>query len=260
MSRSSSTPPWSGVSTAIVTGAASGMGRLLAERLAGRGVHVHALDRDAEGLTALADGTGGIEPHPVDVTAAEGLEAVLKPLAPTTDLLVTAAAVGHTGRLEETAVSTFSRLITINYLGTVNTVAAILPAMTQRRRGRIVIFASMAGWVPAAGVGPYCATKSAVLTYAEVLRDETAASGIKVTCVCPPAVDTPLLDAMPEFKSGSSRLAKPLSAATVIDAIEEAVSRDRFWVFPDSLSKVLWRARRFTPGLLQAAMTRMRTG
>ncbi len=243
--------------TAVVTGAASGMGRILAARLARRGTTVHALDRDAAALASLASGDPStIVPHAIDVTDAAALDALLRPLAASVDLVVTAAGIGHTGRIAETEPATFARLMAVNYLGTVATIAPVLPAMIERGRGRIVLFASLAGWVPAPAHGPYNATKAALVMYAEVLRSELARTGVRVTCVCPPAVATPLLDAMPHTKPGL-RFVAPLVPEHVVDAVELAIERDRFWVFPDAGSKILWRIRRFTPRLLGAAIDRM---
>ena len=242
--------------TAIVTGAASGMGRILAARLARGGATVHALDRDAAALAVLASEQSAIVPHAIDVTDAAALEALLRPLADHVDLVVTAAGVGHTGPIAETAPATFARLMAINYLGTIATIAPLLPSMIERRHGRIVIFASLAGWVPAPAHGPYNATKAALVMYAEVLRSELAATGLRVTCVCPPAVATPLLDAMPHTKPGL-RFVAPMPPEKVIDAVERAIERDRFWVFPDAGSKILWRLRRLVPGLLGSAIDRM---
>ena len=243
-------------STALVTGAASGMGRILALRLAGAGTTVHALDRDADALEVLSKEHDNIVPHPVDVADASALAAVVAPLADTVELLVTAAGIGHTARLLDTDPATFERLMRVNYLGTVNTIGAVLPAMQAKRRGRIVVFASMAGWVPAVAHGPYNATKAALVMYAEVLRIETRGHGVHVHCVCPPAVDTPLLDAMPVSKAGLKYM-KAMTPGRVVDAIESAMEKDRFWVFPDASSKVMWRMRRYTPRVLDGLIRRM---
>ena len=241
---------------AIVTGAASGMGRLLSARLAASGTLVHALDREERALADLAAGSDGIRIHPVDVTDTTALAGVLRELAPTADLVVTAAAIGHTGRIVDTPVETFERIARVNYLGTVATIAPVLPAMLAARRGRIVLFASMAGWVPAPAHGPYNAMKAALVMYAEVLRQEVRSSGVRVHCVCPPAVATPLLDDMPAAKEALG-LVKALRPEAVVDAIERGVGRDRFWIFPDAGSKVMWRARRHTPRVLDAFVRRL---
>jgi short-subunit dehydrogenase len=246
----------SNASTALVTGAASGMGRILAERLARRGTRVHALDRDGDALEVLAKEHPTIVAHPVDVTDLAALEAVVRPLADEVDLLVTAAGIGHTGLLVDTPPALLERLMRVNYLGTVSTIAWVLPAMQAKRRGRSVVFASMAGWVPAREHAPYNATKAALVMYSEILQLEAGDSGIHVHCVCPPAVDTPLLDAMPASKAGLKYI-KAMTPERVVDAIESAMAADRFWVFPDTASKVLWRLRRHTPRLLHGIIRRI---
>ena len=243
-------------STALVTGAASGMGRILAVRLAEAGTTVHALDRDGDGLDVLAKEHDTVVPHPCDVTDSDALGAIVGPLAAEVDLLVTAAGIGHTARLVDTDPATFERLMRVNYLGTINTIAPVLPAMQASGRGRIVVFASMAGWVPAIAHGPYNATKAALVMYSEVLRIETRGTGVHVHCVCPPAVDTPLLDAMPVSKAGLKYM-KAMTPERVVDAIESAMEKNRFWVFPDAPSKLLWRLRRHTPRLLDGVIRRM---
>jgi len=242
--------------TAIVTGAASGMGRILAERLAQRSYRVHALDRDGAALEVLAKEADAVVPHQVDVTDTEALVSVLTPLADAADLVVTAAGIGHTAKIIDTPAETYARLMAINYLGTTTTVGAVLPAMLQRRSGRLVLFASMAGWVPAKAHGPYGATKAALVYYAEVLRAELRGTGVSVSCVCPPAVATPLLDDMPVAKQ-SLGLVKAMTPEAVVDAIEKAIDDDRFWVFPDATSKVMWRLRRHTPRVLDGAISRL---
>lgn len=242
--------------TAVVTGAASGMGRIIATRLARGGTTVHALDRDGDALELLAKEIDGIVAHPVDVTDAAALDAILAPLAADVDLLVTAAAIGHTGRIVATPFETFERLAKVNYLGTVATIAPLLPAMIAARRGRIVVFASMAGWVPAPAHGPYNSMKAALVMYSEVLRGEVARTGVKVHCVCPPAVSTPLLDDMPAAKDALG-LVKAMQPEAVVDAIEKAVRRGSFWIFPDVPSKVMWRIRRHAPRLLNAFVSRL---
>jgi short-subunit dehydrogenase len=114
----------------------------------------------------------------------------------------------------------------------------------------------MAGWVPAKAHGPYGATKAALVYYSEVLRSELAGTGVRVTCVCPPAVATPLLDDMPVAKN-SLGLVKAMQPAAVVDAIERAIDRDRFWVFPDATSKLMWRMRRYTPRVLDRAIAKL---
>jgi short-subunit dehydrogenase len=238
-----------GVQTALITGAASGIGQLMTLRLARTGVRVVAVDKDEEGLARLVAEQPTVVGVPLDVSDSEAVVATVGPWADSLDLVVVAAAVGYTGRIEETSVETFRRLMEVNYLGTVATVKAVLPAMRSRDDGHLVIFGSMAGWVPAPLHSAYSATKAAVVMHAEIVRQELRGTGVKLTCVCPPSVATPLLDAMPASRATTERV-KPLSTDQVVDAVESAVRHNRFWVFPDLTSKAVWRMRRLAPGPL----------
>ena len=79
-------------------------------------------------------------------------------------------------------------------MGTVHVVKATLPGMLKRHSGDLVLFASLAGWLPSSRFGAYSATKFAVVAFGETLAHENAGSGVRFLCVCPPIVDTPLLE------------------------------------------------------------------
>ncbi len=241
------------VKTAIVTGGGSGMGLEMVGRLAARGTEVIAVDRNISALEKLPRVTAVA----LDVTDENAVAEQLGPFAKRCDLLVHAAGIGFTGRVLDTPVDTFRTLISVNYLGTVATVSAVAPAMVRRGRGHIALFASIAGWVPAPSHGPYNATKAAVIMYAEVLKLEVALAGIHVTCICPPAVSTPLLDDMPAAKAVSTGIMKPLSSARVIDAVEKAIEKDQFYVFPDIGSKLEARLRRHAPRVLEFGIKKL---
>lgn len=235
------------MTTALVTGAGSGMGRLLAQRLAERGIEVTAVDRDAAGLSELE--SAGLATEVLDVTDADAIAALVA--GRLWDHLVTAAGIGHTGSVETTAPEVHRRLMEVNYLGTVNVVTAALPAMRAAGRGRITVFASLAGWVPAPEHGPYGATKAALVLWSQALRRELAGTGVEVTCVCPSAVATPLLDAMPAAKRGA-RYVRPATPEQIVAAVLTAMDRGRPWVFPRE-AKALQLLQRFTPRALDRA-------
>jgi short-subunit dehydrogenase len=121
--------------------------------------------------------------------------------------------------------------------------------MIARGRGDFVTFASLAGWIPTPHLGAYDASKFAVVAFSEVLYHENRRSGVRFACVCPPPVDTPLL----KQATSNPRIiadARPITPEQVLDAIEAALERGRFWVFPGRGSTTAWRVRRFLPGLL----------
>lgn len=242
---------------AIVTGAASGMGRAAAVRLARAGTKVAAVDWAASSLKDLEASQPGISAFECDVSDAEAVARAAEEIHERlgeVDRLVNAAGICLVGRAHEASSSDFRRVMEVNYLGTVHWVKAALPAMRARRSGEIVLFASIAGWMPTPVVPAYCASKFAVVGFAECLAEDVAGEGIRVLCVCPPGVDTAMLSTL--MASGAipekaTKLVKPLSPEAVIDAIEEALPSRRVFVFPGPGTTAMWRARRFAPGLLR---------
>jgi len=133
---------------ALITGAASGMGRLAAQTLADRGARVAGLDVDESGLAATAEGRDGISTYPADVTDPAALDVVVKQverdLGPI-DRVYNAAAIMPLGRLMEQDLALIHKIMEINYGGVVNVTRATLPAMLERGKGDMILFASMAG-------------------------------------------------------------------------------------------------------------------
>lgn len=236
---------------ALVTGAASGMGRLATRRLAAGGARVAALDVNEPGLRETRGDDERIRPLAVDVTdaravadAVRSIEAELGPI----DRVLNAAAIMPTDRLLDQDPELVSRIMAINYGGTVNVTLAVLPGMISRRRGDLVNFASVAGWMPTLHFGAYNASKFAVVAFTEVLAHENRGSGVRFACVCPPPVATPLLD---QAKSQPKVLTvlPPIAPETVLDAIERDLERGRLMVFPDRNAAITVWLRRHLPGL-----------
>jgi len=251
------------LNTAVVTGAASGMGRLVVEQLTARGVEVVTVDLDERALDEMAAADDRVFPLPCDVGDADQVLAAAKQALEhlgAVDRLVCAAGIGHGGSVLGASLDVLEQLVQVNYLGTVRWVHALAPAMVERGRGEIVLFASMAGWVPSPGMGPYCASKAAVVSLAESLHQELAPHGVRVLALCPPAVDTPMLDSF-MVEGGVSRrglkLVPPLPPEAVVDAIDPALRRGDIFAFPGSGTGALWRARRHTPGLVRALLRRL---
>lgn len=245
---------------ALITGAGRGMGQLAAWRLAERGTQVAALDVDEAGLATTAAQHATIRTFACDVTDRAAVEQVVKEVeADLGDIgrVMNAAGIARVGLLAEQDPDDILKLMAINYGGTVIVNAATLPQMLERGRGELVMFASLAGWIPQAKMGAYCATKFALVGYSESLWTENRHRGVKIACVCPPAVATPML---PDFYAApeNQKRAMPIPPDTVIDAIETALAKDRFLVLPHVSGKVIWRMRRHSPRLLRAIITSKR--
>ncbi len=243
---------------AMVTGGASGMGRIMALRMAGRGIRVAILDRDAEGLESCAGESEHITMHPCDVSdpqqVSEVIARVQESVGPI-DRAVHCAAVMPTARLADQDAGEIRRLMEVNYGGTVNVAKAVWPAMRERGAGELVIFGSAGGWVLVPECGAYCASKAAINAFTEVLIEETRGSGVHVMLVCPPLVDTPLLEqavATSNPKSIRDSIADKRFADPefMIDEVEKGLSRRTEILLPGTEAKVLVWARRLVPRLL----------
>jgi len=236
---------------AIVTGGASGMGQITARRLARQGAKVAIFDVNEKGLQDTAAESNNITAFRCDISSLQDVEAkvaqVAAELGPI-ELLVHAAALMPSHKLLDHTHEGMEKLFRINYFGTTYMVRAVLPAMMERGRGRIIAFGSIAGIALVPKMGAYCATKAAVNAYIEVLQNEIRKSGVRVHLVCPPAVNTPLVDqtiatdtpgSIIEAKK-SGRLADP---EKMIDAIEKGVRKDQDIIYPKEAKLLyLWRA------------------
>ncbi|MCB9728234.1 MAG: SDR family oxidoreductase [Deltaproteobacteria bacterium] len=243
---------------ALVTGAASGMGRIAARRLAMEGVSVALVDLNAEGLEETALARPGMHQYVCDVGDPEAVQEtvarVQSELGPI-ERVTHAAAIMPTAPVMEMPLDRIHTLMRVNYGGTVNIVKATLPAMLERRSGDLILFGSLAGHVLAPHFGPYSATKAAVNALAEILIEENRGSGVRILLVCPPMVNTPLLEQAATTSNPRSmqlgieqgRMASPVA---IIDAIEEALEKGRDILFPNTEAKVLYGLRRFAPRLL----------
>ncbi len=236
---------------AIVTGGASGMGQITARRLAKQGAKVAIFDVNEKGLHDTAAESNNITAYRCDISSLQDVEAkvaqVAAELGPI-ELLVHAAALMPSHKLIDHTHEGMEKLFRINYFGTTYIIRAVLPAMLERGRGRIIAFGSIAGIALVPKMGAYCATKAAVNAYIEVLQNEIRSSGVRVHLVCPPAVNTPLVDqtiatdtpgSIIEAKK-SGRLADP---EKMIDAIEKGVRKDQDIIYPKEAKLLyLWRA------------------
>ena len=236
---------------ALVTGGGSGMGQIIARRLATGGAVVAIFDVNEQALQETAAGVENIHGYRCDVSRLEEVNArvdeVGSELGPI-ELLVHAAALMPSHKLQEETHENMERLFRINYFGTTYMVRSVLSSMLERGSGRIIAFGSIAGIALVPNMGAYCATKAAVNAYMEVLQNEVRTSGVRAHLVCPPAVNTPLVDqtlatdspgSIVEAKT-SGRLADP---EKIVDAIEKGVRKDRDIIYPGEARLLyLWRA------------------
>jgi 2-hydroxycyclohexanecarboxyl-CoA dehydrogenase len=216
---------------AVVTGAASGIGRATAQALAGAGATVVVADIDPDkGETAAAAirrKDHRAEFMSVDMTDAASIgafaAAVQEKFGPV-DILVNGAGWGRTAPFWEGTPEFWSKLVALNLVGPMTLAKALLPAMMERGGGRIVNIASDAGRVGSLGETVYSAAKGGLIAFTKSLARETARYGISVNCVCPGPTDTPLMAAVPDKVKESLTKAIPFRRLGKPEEVADAVA------------------------------------
>jgi NAD(P)-dependent dehydrogenase (short-subunit alcohol dehydrogenase family) len=189
------------VKTAVVTGAASGIGRATALHLARDGYRVALVDLDASGAqetlrtiqsaagVAAAFQADVCDPHQLGVTVREVLASMGSP-----DLLVNVAGVGIAATVLDTSDQDWNRVIGTNLTGPFLLTRAILPLMLDAGSGVIVNVASIAGVVGLAARAAYCASKAGLIGLTRAVAADYAALGVRCVAVCPGTVETEWID------------------------------------------------------------------
>jgi short-subunit dehydrogenase len=187
--------------TVLVTGASSGIGQALAERLAADGSLVVLAARRADRLHQVADGIehdgGKARVEPMDVSDTTATVARIRALDAELggfDLVIANAGVGmkHKG-LPSYAWEAMANACHLNFCGAAATLTAVLPQMVERARGHVVGISSIASFTPIPGRGGYCAPKAGLSMLLECLRLELAGTGVHATAVHPGFVRTAMV-------------------------------------------------------------------
>ncbi len=191
--------------TALVTGAASGIGRATAETLAEAGAHVVGADLDearlAEMVKAVEAAGGSAEGVAMDVTSWDAVNAVAADVNGRhgrMDILVNVAGWDRIEPFMQNDEDFIEKIVSLNYLGQVRVAKAFLPPMIEAQQGMIVNVSSDAGRVGSMGETVYAGAKGGVIAFTKSLAREMARYGICVNCVCPGPTDTPLFAAQPD--------------------------------------------------------------
>lgn len=184
--------------TAIVTGAASGIGTAIARRLAKAGATVVIADINGEAATAVAATIPGALAVSMDVTSTASVQAAVDHVIAQTGqvhILVNNAGIGgKAAPLWEQNIDDWHRCIAINMDGVWNGCKAVMAHMRENKYGRIVNIASIAGKEGNPNMSAYSATKAAVIGFTKSIAKEVATDGICVNAVSPAVVRTPILE------------------------------------------------------------------
>ncbi len=204
---------------AIVTGAAGGIGNAIANRLAADGFAVALWDFDeaaAQKAAAEIESSGGraaalacdvSDRNQVDAAAAATGEQLGEVFA-----VVNNAGIDRLSLFKDSDPEDWKRIIDVNLFGVFNVTQAVLPAMLEAGRGRIVSISSDAARVGSTGEAVYSASKAGVLGFTKTLAREVARSGICVNAVCPGPTDTALLESVRQGPKGDKIIAGMIKA------------------------------------------------
>lgn len=178
----------------LVTGTASGIGRAVAQRLTDDGDHVHGIDLNASRLEDSPNGS--FVAHLGDVTSVEDWERVAKEARSEmggVDALVNVAGINFTTTVEKTSLEDWQRVLSVNLTSVFIGVKTLLADLRQSQ-GSIVIVSSVLGVAGRENYAAYSASKGGLIALARSLAVELGSSGVRVNCVCPGPIDTPMLD------------------------------------------------------------------
>jgi 2-hydroxycyclohexanecarboxyl-CoA dehydrogenase len=201
---------------AVVTGAASGIGRQTAEMMAQAGAHVILADLSAEKgeqeAARLRDTGLSASFAQVDVASDESVEAFARTVLGRHDvqILVNGAGFGKAQPFMENTADFWERIVDVNLMGPIKLTRALVTPMIEKRYGKIVNVASDAGRIGSSGETVYSGAKGGLIAFSKGLARELARYSINVNCVCPGPTETPMLDAIPENHREAFKRAIPM--------------------------------------------------
>ena len=250
--------------TALVTGASSGIGRLLATRLAREGAHVILVARRLQELghveEEIRSAGGSAQALSCDVSdrsAVENCVAQLREQSLGIDVLVNNAGYGRHRPFLAWDVDDMERMFRVNFLGSLYFTKAILPMMVERERGWLVFMASVAGRMAPPDETAYAASKFAMVGLAEALSIEVEDLGVHVLTVCPGAIRTPFFDAEALERMPPVARKSMVEPDALVDAIFRALARgQRELTYPRGIAAG-YVSRALAPGFTRRQMRRV---
>ena len=251
--------------TAVITGASSGIGMELARLFAADGYDLIVSARRAERLQQLADELAkayGVTTHIIQMDiaqpyAGEALWQAITAITPDIEVLVNNAGVGDAGDFANEVPEVIERMLHLNIATLTALTRHALPQMIERKHGKILNVASLAGFQPGGpGMSVYYATKSYVLSFSRGIRCELRGTGVSVTALCPGATRT-------EFEATANaqntllfHWTKPMEASEVAWAGYAGMQRGCAVVVPGWLNKFLAISPRFAPSAIALEINR----
>jgi short-subunit dehydrogenase len=246
---------------AMVTGAASGIGRAIALGLARHGVHLFLVDIDQPGLESAAaearEAGVAVVVRRCDLARPEEVSGAVAALLDgwkRLDILVNNAGVAYYGPTEVMTGLQWDRVLDVNLRAPIQLIRELLPALLARPEAHILNVCSIAGLVGSARLAAYHVSKFGLIGLSESLRAEYTARGLGVTALCPGLVATRLLTTAMNGRPDKPLPCPPRWMCTNCDAVAaraiRAVRRNQGLVLISPWAHLIWAVKRLSPGFL----------
>ncbi len=263
---------------ALITGGASGIGRAIGEELASRGCEVVLADRQAALAEDIAKGIrdrgGKASAVSLDVRDRGAFERVARDLvarAGRIDFLFNNAGIAVGGDVETYRGEDWDDVFDVNLRGVTNGIQAVYAHMIARKSGHIINTASVAGLVASPGNASYTGTKHAVVAISKAMRVEAKRHGVRVSALCPGAIETPILTGgkfgRTNFEGvGREQIrsvwdkARPMAPEVFAKKVVDAVMRNDAIIVVPRWWKAFWYLDRISPALSMALWGRIHDG
>lgn len=254
---------------AVVTGAGSGLGRAFCLELARRGAKILISDINLDAARETAALVGAPAAHALACDVAhldefERLAAQADSLLGGADLIVNNAGVAVAGRMGEIPIDDWQWIVGINLMGVIHGCHVFVPRFRRQGHGNVINVASTAGLISAPMMGPYNATKSAVVALSESLYAELADEAIGVTVLCPTFFRTNIMGAARVTGDQSmSGIAEGLMKRASIQAEDvarialDAADHGRLYALPHRDGRVMWQLKRLFPERFHRLMPKL---
>jgi short-subunit dehydrogenase len=239
--------------TALVTGASSGIGAMIARDLSRRGHHVTLVARSADKLDALAEELANADVIAMDLAdraARASLPDLVSRRGRVTDILVNNAGLSTLGAVSKSDPAAEMNMIEVDVVAVADLCSRILPGMVQRGRGAVLNVASTAAFQPLPGQAGYGAGKAFVLSYTQSLAGELRGTGVTATTLCPGPVRTGFGERA-GFSDEDAEAALPavmwVTAEDVAKSAVDGMAKGRLVVIPGTVNRVAAALSQVTP-------------
>jgi short-subunit dehydrogenase len=244
---------------AFITGAATGLGLELTKALASDGWVLGLFDRNVERLATVEENfsNAGVPAlaYPGDVTQSDELTVAVNSFAGThdgLDVMINNAGVAVVGSLMEVPLEDWRWILEINVMGVVHGSRAALPHLQRNGTGLIINIASAAAFASAPGMGPYNASKAAVVSFSETLAAELRGAGMQVSVVMPTYFESSLLESLrgPDAARNSAlemMKASDYSSTDLAADVLDIAARGEIYIVLPASARGLWRMKRWMP-------------